>query len=86
MEAVEQKILLEQIFAAYRKEYEGRHHNQKSVERDLKVLVWRVVEGKTLAEIGIEFGVQTERIRQIEAKTYRRIAYVLKRLKLKSMF
>ena len=84
MEAVEQKILLEQIFAAYRKEYDGRH--QKSVERELKVLVWRVVEGKTLTEIGIEFGVQRERIRQIEAKTYRRLAFVTNRLKLKGMF
>jgi DNA-directed RNA polymerase sigma subunit (sigma70/sigma32) len=86
MEAVEQKILLEQIFAAYRKTYDGKNKYQKSVDRDLKVLIMRVVEGKTLTEIGIEFGVQKERIRQIEAKTYRRIAYVLKRLKLKSMF
>ena len=86
MEAVEQKILLEQIFAAYRKTYTSDHPSQKPVERDLKVLVMRVVEGKTLAEIGSEFGVQQERIRQIESKTYRRLAHVIKRLKLNGMY
>lgn len=86
MNAVEQKILLEQIFGAYRKTYDGKNKYQKSVDRDLKVLIMRVVEGKTLAEIGREFGVQQERIRQIEAKTYRRLAFVTNRLKLKGMF
>jgi DNA-directed RNA polymerase sigma subunit (sigma70/sigma32) len=86
MEAVEQKILLEQIFASYIKTYTSNHPAQKSVERDLKVLFMRVVEEKTLAEIGKEFGVQHERIRQIEAKVYRRLRSVTKRLKLSGMY
>jgi DNA-directed RNA polymerase sigma subunit (sigma70/sigma32) len=86
MESVEQNILLEQIFAAYRKTYGGKNQSQKSVDRDLKVLFSRVVEEKTLAEIGSEFGVQHERIRQIEAKTYRRLAFVTNRLKLSGMY
>jgi DNA-directed RNA polymerase sigma subunit (sigma70/sigma32) len=86
MEEVEQKILLEQIFAAYRKSYTSDHPSQKPVERDLKVLFMRVVEEKTLSEIGEELGVGGERIRCIEAKTYRRLAFLLKRLKLNGMY
>lgn len=86
MNAVEQKILLDQIITAYKNTYVSKYRTLESVERDLEVFFARKVDGKTLNEIGKEFGVQHERIRQIEASTIRRIAYVLKRLKLKDMF
>ena len=86
MNAVEQKILLEQIIAEYKNSYVSKYRTLESVERDLEVLFARKVDGKTLEEIAKEFGVQRERIRQIEASTIRRIPYVLKRLKLKGMF
>ena len=86
MEAVEQKILLEQIFAAYRKTYDEKHRHPKFVDRGLKVLVMRIVEGKTLTEIGSEFGLQKQSIRFIEQRTYRRLARVIKRLKLNGMY
>ena len=86
MNAVEQKILLDQIIAEYKNSYVSKYRTLESVERDLEVLFARKVDGKTLEEIAKEFGVQRERIRQIEASTIRRIPYVLKRLKLKGMF
>lgn len=86
MNAVEQKILLDQIIAEYKKSYVSKFRTLESVERDLEVFFARKVDGKTLVEIAKEFGVQRERIRQIEASTIRRIPYVLKRLKLKGMF
>ena len=86
MNPVEQKILLEQIIAEYKKSYVSKFKTLKSVERDLEVFFARKVDGKTLVEIGKEFGVGREMIRAVEQSTTRRIAHVLNRLKLKSMF
>ena len=86
MEAVEQKILLDQIIAEYKKSYVSKFRTLKSVERDLEVFFARRVDGKPLAEIGKEFGVGRQTIMSVEKCTARRIWYVLNRLKLKSMF
>ena len=86
MEAVEQKILLDQIIAEYKKSYVGKYRTLKSVERDLEVFFSRRVDGKTLVEIGKEFGVGRQTIMSVEMRTARRIAYVLKRLKLSGMY
>ena len=87
MNAVEQKILLDQIITAYKNTYVGRNRRTlESVERDIEVFFARKVDGKTLVEIGTEFGVSRHTIMVVEAATTRRIAYVLNRLKLKGMF
>lgn len=56
-------------------------------EREAKVLVMRFgLEGdsaKTLEEVGKEFGVTRERIRQIEAKALRKLRHPTRRLKLR---
>ena len=85
MEAVEQKILLDQIIAAYKKTYMVKNW-PLSVERDLEIFFSRNVDGKTLVQIGTEFGISGNRIRQIEEKTTRRLNTIISRLKLKDMF
>lgn len=85
MEAVEQKILLDQIIAAYKRTYMVKNW-PLSVERDLEIFFSRNVDGKTLVQIGTEFGITGNRIRQIEQKTTRRLNTIISRLKLKDMF
>ena len=45
-------------------------------EKDLKIYRMRRFENKTLEEVGREFGVTRERIRQIEAKMEEKTAYL----------
>lgn len=42
-------------------------------ERERKVLFLRVIEGKTLREVGNAFGVTQERVRQLESKAFRKL-------------
>ncbi len=49
-------------------------------EREIKILNDRF-ESKTYKEIGLELGVTTERIRQIEARSFRRVIRNLEKLK-----
>ncbi len=42
-------------------------------ERERKVLFLRVIDGKTLREVGDAFGVTQERVRQLESKAFRKL-------------
>ena len=56
-------------------------------ERERKVLEMRFGlkdgQGRTLEEVGLEFGVTRERIRQIEAKALRKLRHPIRSKKLK---
>jgi RNA polymerase primary sigma factor len=53
---------------AIRKEIESIINNSNLDRKTKKLLRWRHVKTATLEEVGKEFGVTRERIRQIEAK------------------
>lgn len=42
-------------------------------EREREILFLRVIDGKTLREVGVAFGVTRERVRQLEAKAFRKL-------------
>ena len=87
MNSVEKKILLEQIIAMYKKIYINKFYPVESAERDLEVFFSRKVDKKTLRAIGEERGVQGEWIRCIEARTTRRLSFIVeKKLKLKGLY
>lgn len=52
-------------------------------EREAKVLRFRFIDKMTLDKIGVEFGVQRESIRQIEAKALRKLRHPARSRKLK---
>lgn len=54
-------------------------NNSNLTERELEILELRIFDGKTLDETGNRFGVTRERIRQIEARAYRKLRHPQRR-------
>lgn len=50
-------------------------NNSNLTEREIEILNLRIFDGKTLVETGNRFGVGRERIRQIEAKAFRKLRH-----------
>lgn len=69
MKSVENKLMLEKMF-------QTKCINDRDMyERDKEIFIARYAYDMTLVEIGKEFNLSSERIRQIIAKWHRRFIY-----------
>jgi DNA-directed RNA polymerase sigma subunit (sigma70/sigma32) len=71
---IETRIYVDQILASLK----PRQLHQKTLSRNIEIWKARVLDGLTLRQVGEEFGLQCERVRQIEASISRRLREKMK--------
>lgn len=76
------KLNTRQIFEAFAKHCLNNADNREMTARNIEIFFLRTFKEITLREIGEEFGLNHERIRQIDAKMIRRFRGFIERRKM----
>ena len=79
MNNVDLGILIKTLIPDVEERIWKKIENSNLGERELKILRYRMVDGLTLEQVGKLLGVTRERVRQIEAKAFRKLRHPDKR-------